>query len=101
MAAIFDYGIAFSRDIGWDTDAEQQQLSNKRIAIAGMGGVGGFHLLTLARLGVGRFYIADLDTEARPVFRLSTGGVHANWFTSSWAPVQSCMIRTGDLSPRV
>lgn len=58
----FDYATAFSRNIGWVTEAEQHILKAKRIAIAGMGGVGGFHLLTLARLGVGQFHIADLDT---------------------------------------
>lgn len=59
---IFDYDKAFSRNIGWVTEQEQSTLSTKRIAIAGMGGVGGFHLLTLARLGIGKFHIADLDT---------------------------------------
>jgi molybdopterin/thiamine biosynthesis adenylyltransferase len=58
----FDYDIAFSRNIGWVTEQEQAILRNKRVAIAGMGGVGGFHLLTLSRLGVGKFCIADLDT---------------------------------------
>lgn len=57
----FDYTTAFSRNIGWTTESEQQSLRGKRVAIAGMGGVGGFHLRTLARLGVGRFCIADLD----------------------------------------
>ncbi len=32
-----------------------------RVAIAGMGGVGGRHLETLTRLGIGRFTISDLD----------------------------------------
>jgi molybdopterin/thiamine biosynthesis adenylyltransferase len=59
---MFTYETAFSRNIGWLTLDEQQSLRQKRVAIAGMGGVGGFHLLTLARLGVGKFYIADLDT---------------------------------------
>jgi molybdopterin/thiamine biosynthesis adenylyltransferase len=57
----FNYLTAFSRNIGWLTEVEQASLRSKRIAIAGMGGVGGFHLLTLARLGVGKFNIADLD----------------------------------------
>lgn len=60
--AAFDYDSAFSRNIGWVTEAEQAQLKSKRVAIAGMGGVGGVHLLTLARLGVGKFTIADFDT---------------------------------------
>ena len=46
----FDYDQAFSRNIGWVTEAEQSKLRNARVAIGGMGGVGGVHLLTLARL---------------------------------------------------
>ena len=57
----FDYATAFSRNVGWLTDAEQESLKEKRVAIAGMGGVGGFHLTTLARLGIGKFHVADLD----------------------------------------
>ncbi len=57
----FDYTTAFSRNIGWLTRQEQDLLKTKRIAIAGLGGVGGSHLLTLARLGIGAFHIADLD----------------------------------------
>lgn len=61
MTDTFPYQQAFSRNIGWVTPKEQDILRNKRIAIAGMGGVGGIHLLTLARLGVGAFNIADFD----------------------------------------
>jgi molybdopterin/thiamine biosynthesis adenylyltransferase len=57
----FDYDAAFSRNLGWVSPAEQATLRNARIAIAGLGGVGGSHLLTLARLGIGRFNIADFD----------------------------------------
>jgi molybdopterin/thiamine biosynthesis adenylyltransferase len=37
-------------------------LRNCRVAIIGMGGVGGVHLITLTRLGIGKFTIADPDT---------------------------------------
>jgi molybdopterin/thiamine biosynthesis adenylyltransferase len=57
----FDYGMAFSRNIGWVTEAEQERLRSARVAIGGLGGVGGVHLLTLARMGIGRFTIADFD----------------------------------------
>lgn len=57
----FDYKKAFSRNIGWLTEDEQQYLRCKKIAVAGCGGVGGIHLLTLARLGIERFHVADLD----------------------------------------
>jgi molybdopterin/thiamine biosynthesis adenylyltransferase len=58
---VFDYDQAFSRNIGWVTHAEQAKLRQSRVAIAGLGGVGGFHLLTLARLGIGKFTVADFD----------------------------------------
>jgi hypothetical protein len=62
MSNSFSYEKAFSRNIGWVTPQEQQILRNKRVAIAGGGGVGGVHLMTLARLGVAKFHIADFDT---------------------------------------
>lgn len=61
MASKFDYDQAFSRNIGWVSADEQRRLRGKRVAIAGMGGVGGIHLLTLARLGIGKFTISDFD----------------------------------------
>ncbi|MDM7859650.1 ThiF family adenylyltransferase [Alteromonas sp. ASW11-36] len=58
---MFNYNDAFSRNIGWVTEAEQAQLRRKRVAIAGAGGVGSLHMLTLARLGIGQFNISDFD----------------------------------------
>lgn len=57
----FSYDAAFDRNIGWVTEWEQQALRSKRVAIAGMGGVGGVHMLTLARFGIGAFSVADFD----------------------------------------
>ena len=75
MSNPFQYEQAFSRNIGWVTPAEQQQLRGKRIAIAGGGGVGGVHLLTLARLGVTQFHIADFDTFDIPNFNRQVGAM--------------------------
>lgn len=58
---LFNYDDAFSRNIGWITPAEQQTLKNKKVAVGGLGGVGGSHLIVLARMGVGKFNISDLD----------------------------------------
>ncbi|MEO6422319.1 MAG: ThiF family adenylyltransferase [Candidatus Nitrotoga sp.] len=69
----FDYEQAFSRNIGWLTQQEQNQLRHKRVAIAGMGGVGGIHLLTLCRLGIGKFHLADFDTFDLVNFNRQTG----------------------------
>lgn len=61
-AANFSYEEAFRRNLGILDAAEQQRLRNCRVAIIGMGGVGGIHLITLTRLGIGKFTIADPDT---------------------------------------
>jgi len=57
----FSHAEAFSRTVGWITRDELARLRAKRVAIAGLGGVGGSHLLTLVRLGIGAFTIADFD----------------------------------------
>ncbi len=57
----FDYDTAFCRNWGWLTPAEQKILRTKRIAVAGMGGVGGIYMTTLSRLGLEKFSIADHD----------------------------------------
>lgn len=62
MAQDFSYEQAFSRNIGWLTRQEQHSLRGKRIAVAGLGGAGGSHVLTLTRLGVGAFNLADFDS---------------------------------------
>jgi len=75
VANSFVYANAFSRNIGWVTHDEQAILRKKRIAIAGMGGVGGVHLLTLARLGIGAFNIADLDVFELANFNRQAGAM--------------------------
>ncbi|EMI53256.1 ThiF family adenylyltransferase [Rhodopirellula sallentina] len=55
------YEEAFGRNTGLISKEDQQKLRECRVAIPGMGGVGGVHLVTLARLGVGAFSIADRD----------------------------------------
>jgi molybdopterin/thiamine biosynthesis adenylyltransferase len=92
----FDYATAFSRNIGWLTEEEQQRLRHKRIAIAGMGGVGGVHLTTLARLGISRFNIADLDT-----FELANFNRQAGAFVSTLgrAKVETLADMARDINP--
>ena len=69
----FIYDEAFSRNIGWLTRQEQDRLRHKRVAIAGLGGVGGVHLLTLCRLGIGKFHLADFDAFALANFNRQAG----------------------------
>lgn len=69
----FSYTNAFSRNIGWVTEEEQKWLQTCHVAIAGLGGVGGSHAITLARLGVGSFTISDLDVFDWPNFNRQAG----------------------------
>lgn len=57
----WSYERAFQRNRGLISTAEQARLRHCRVAIAGLGGVGGVHLMTLARTGVGKFNLADPD----------------------------------------
>src|SRR5579863_3414495 len=71
----FSYDEAFSRNLGWITPAQQHILRSKKIAIAGCGGVGGSHLLTLTRLGIGAFNIADFDRFELANFNRQAGAM--------------------------
>lgn len=57
----WSYREAFCRNLGLISLAEQEQLRGCRVAVAGLGGVGGIDLVALARLGIGKFSIADPD----------------------------------------
>jgi len=72
-AGRFSYEDAFSRNLGWVTAEEQARLRGTRVSIAGLGGVGGVYLLTLARLGIGAFSIADFDTFSLANFNRQAG----------------------------
>ena len=56
------YAKAFQRNLGLISPDEQDVLRKACVAVAGAGGVGGLHLLALARMGLGRFHLADFDT---------------------------------------
>lgn len=57
----FDFDSAFQRNLGWFRPEDQASLRKKRIAIPGVGGVGGHHLHNFLRLGFSRFNLADPD----------------------------------------
>lgn len=94
----FDYNTAFSRNIGWVTKTEQDKLRNARVAIAGMGGVGGIHLLTLTRLGIGKFNIADFDTYDIANFNRQAG---ASMRTVGLPKAQVMADQAHDINPEL
>lgn len=61
-SSLEDYHLeAFSRNIGFLSRADLAILRNKRVAIPGLGGVGGIHLITHIRTGFCNFNISDFD----------------------------------------
>ncbi len=56
-----DLSNSFQRNLGWITNSEQEQLQTKTVAIAGLGGVGQYYFITLVRMGVEIFSLAEFD----------------------------------------
>ncbi len=79
---------AFERNLGLVTHAEQERLARTTVAIPGTGGVGGWHALTLARQGVGRFRLADFDTYSPSNVNRQPGA-----FTSTFGEPKVDVIR--------
>ncbi|HWB10527.1 MAG TPA: ThiF family adenylyltransferase [Pirellulales bacterium] len=94
----FKYEEAFRRNIGWVTEAEQERLRRKKIAIAGLGGVGGIHLLTLARLGFERFHLAEFDRYDLVNFNRQVG---ANMRTIGQPKLDVMIAQATDINPAV
>jgi molybdopterin/thiamine biosynthesis adenylyltransferase len=92
----WSYEKAFCRNRGLINPQEQETLRSSRVAVAGVGGVGGIDLVTLARLGIGRFTIADPD-----VFEISNTnrqyGATSSTLGCSKAEVMAAIVR--DINP--
>lgn len=95
---MFDYDSAFSRNIGWLTPAEQRLLRGKRVAIGGLGGVGGHHLLTLTRLGVGAFHLADFDRFEVHNFNRQSGAFVS---TLGSPKIETMLKMARDINPEI
>ena len=59
---MFNYSEFTTRNIGFVTQEEQENIRGAKIFIPGVGGMGGTALECLARMGVENFIIADIDT---------------------------------------
>ncbi len=94
----FDYDRAFSRNLGLVQPEEQRRLRQSKVAIAGLGGVGGVHLTTLARTGIGNFHIADFDHFEVQNFNRQAGALMSTLGRSK-TEVMEAMVR--DINPEV
>ena len=92
----FQYDQAFERNLGWLTPEEQAKLRTACVAIAGLGGTGGFQAQALARLGITHFHIADPDRFELTNFNRQLGAA-VSTLESPKADVIEKMIR--DINP--
>ena len=60
-ALLFRYDEAFERNIGIVSEKEQKIIRKSRVAVAGLGGIGGICAEGLMRLGIDNITIADGD----------------------------------------
>lgn len=98
MSETWSYEKAFSRNLGLVTQAEQTLLRESCVAVAGLGGVGGSNLITLARLGIGRFTIADPDTFTLHNINRQYGATVSTQ-NESKAEIMAAILR--DINPEV
>ena len=97
-ASRWSYATAFSRNLGLIDRRQQEKLRQTKVAIAGLGGVGGIHLVTLARLGIGRFTIADHDTFELANFNRQQGATVSSLGRSK---AQAMADQARDINPEV
>ena len=75
---------------------EQARLRKARIAIAGCGGAGSTCLVTLVRMGIGRFHIADMDTFSVSNVHRQEGAMSSTVGTSK---VETMKVMVQDIHP--
>ena len=64
LTETFSYEELTTRNIGFVTREEQARLRGAAVFVCGTGGMGGACIMALARAGVGRLVIADIDSFA-------------------------------------
>lgn len=57
----FSYETFTTRNIGFVSEAEQRRLQESTVFVCGTGGMGGAAIQALARAGIGRLVLADID----------------------------------------
>jgi molybdopterin/thiamine biosynthesis adenylyltransferase len=92
----FDYAVMTHRNAGFVTEAEQARLRATPVFVCGMGGMGGAAVQSLARAGMERLAIADMD-----VFEVSNLNrqVFADLQTVGKGKVEATVERLAAINP--
>ena len=92
----FDYAVMTHRNAGFVTEAEQARLRTTPVFVCGVGGMGGAAVQSLARAGMERLAIADMD-----VFEVSNLNrqVFADLQTVGMGKVEATVQRLAAINP--
>ena len=77
-------------------EAAVEKLQNARVAVFGIGGVGGYTVEALARAGIGRIDVIDSDTISRSNINRQLLATHSNVGMSK---VEAARLRILDINP--
>ena len=78
-------------------EAAMEKLKNARVAVFGLGGVGGFVVEALARSGVGRLELVDHDTISETNLNRQILALHS---TVGMAKAEAARQRVLDINPQ-
>ncbi len=94
----YSYHRAIQRNIGLVNESEQLKLKHSKIAIAGVGAVGGSYLINLARMGIANFKIADPDIFEVPNLQRQAGAFISQLGKKK---VESLKMMALDINPEI
>ena len=77
-------------------EAAMERLQNARVAVFGLGGVGGYTVEALARAGIGRLDLIDSDTVSRSNINRQILATHS---TVGMPKVEAAKARVLDINP--
>ena len=77
-------------------EAAMEKLKNSRVAVFGLGGVGGFVVEALARCGVGKLELVDHDTLSETNINRQVLALHS---TVGMAKAEAAKMRVLDINP--
>ena len=78
-------------------EAAMEKLKNSRVAVFGLGGVGGFVVEALARCGVGKLELVDHDTLSETNINRQILALHS---TVGMAKAEAAKLRVLDINPQ-
>lgn len=94
--AAFESAEQWKRNLGYVSLVEQERLGASRVAVLGLGGVGGVAAELLVRAGVGELHICDVEVYDASNLNRQVGALHS---TLGQPKIEVMAQRLQDISP--